>query len=122
MKEMRKRFFLQQTDDGLGYRIEAGRGGPRPRPGDTVVITCIAAAADGKTNLPQLSSKRIRVRMADLLPGFVEGLQMMTVDAKAVLVMPPNLSFGAGEWPDGVERGTSLVFWVTLHEIVGAGN
>jgi FKBP-type peptidyl-prolyl cis-trans isomerase len=122
MKEMRKRFFLQQTDDGLGYRVDPGRGGARPRPGDTIVITCTAAAADGTTKLPQLSSERARLRMADLLPGLMEGLQMMTVDAQAVFVMPPALSFGVGEWPEGVERGSPLVFSVTLHEIVTAGN
>ncbi len=120
MKEMRKRLRLQQTSSGLGYRINPGRGGIRPRPGDTIVVTCIATAADSTTKLPQLSSERAPLKMVDLLPGFMEGLQMMTVDASAVFVLPPALSFGEGEWPDGVDRGTPLVFWVTLHEVVGA--
>jgi len=121
MKETRKRLGLQQSDSGLGYRIEPGRGGIRPRPGDTIVITSIATAADGTTKLPQLTTpERVRVKMADLLPGFMEGLQMMTIDSHAIFVLPPTLSFGEGEWPQGVDRGTPLVFWVTLHEVISA--
>jgi FKBP-type peptidyl-prolyl cis-trans isomerase len=117
MKEMRLKLRLQLTASGLGYRVDPGRGGIRPRPGDTVVVTCAVTAADGVTKIPQLSAERAPIKMTDLLPGFMEGLQMMTVDAKAVFVLPPALSFGEGEWPEGVDRGTPMVFWVTLHEI-----
>jgi FKBP-type peptidyl-prolyl cis-trans isomerase len=118
MKEMRKRLGLQQADSGLAYRVEVGRGGPRPRPGDTVVFTCVATAADGTTKLPQLTAERVRIKMSELMPGFGEVLQMMTVDSTAVFVLPPALSFGQGRWPEGVERGTPLVFTVVLHEVI----
>jgi FKBP-type peptidyl-prolyl cis-trans isomerase len=75
-------------------------------------------AADGTTKLPQLSFARAQLKMTDLLPGFMEGLQMMTVDSTAIFVLPPSLSFGEGEWPAGVERGAPLIFQVTLHEII----
>ena len=118
MKEARKHLRLQQTDSGLGYRIDPGRGGIRPRPNDTVVFTCIATAADETTNLPQLSSEQVRVKMTDLVPGLLEGLQMMTVESKAIFVLPPALSFGDRDWPLRVDRGTPLIFQITLHEII----
>ena len=120
VKEMRKHFRLQQTDSGLAYRIEPGRPGNRPRPGDTVVVSCNATAADGTTNLPQLSSERVSVKLDGLLPGIMEGLQMMTVDSKAIFVLIPALSFGEKPWPEGVDRGTPLVFFLTLHEVITA--
>ena len=120
MKETRKRYGLQQTDSGLAYSIQGGRPGIRPGPDDTVVISCIATAADGATRLPQLSSGRVSVKMAGLVPGFVEGLQMMNVDSQAMFVIPPALSFGAGVWPEGVDRGTPLIFFITLHEVISA--
>lgn len=120
MKEMRKRYALQQSDSGLLYQIEPGRAGVRPRPGDTVVVSCIATAADGTTNLPQLGNDHARVKMEKLMPGFMEGFQMMSVESKARFVLPPELSFGEGEWPEGVDRGTPLLFFVTLHEVIGA--
>lgn len=118
LKEVRKRYGLQFTDSGLGYAVRPGQGGPRPRPGDTVVVTCSATLADGTTSVPQLAANHVRARMANLLPGFIEGLQMMTTDSEAVFVLPPALSFGAGRWPEGTEPGTPLIFRITLHEVV----
>jgi FKBP-type peptidyl-prolyl cis-trans isomerase len=123
MKEMRKRHSMQQSDSGLLYSIlpgPSGGGGVRPRPGDTVVVSCVATAADGTTKLPQLSSDHVRVKMTDLLPGFMEGLQMMSVESQARFILPPALSFGTHEWPEGVDQGTPLLFSVTLHEVSSA--
>lgn len=120
MKEMRKRFKLELTDSGLAFHIQTGQLGVRPRPGDTVVVSCEARSADGTTKLPQLSNDHVRVKLAALLPGFMEGLQMMTIDSTAVFLVPPELSFGSGEWPEGVERGQPLFFMVTLHEVISA--
>jgi FKBP-type peptidyl-prolyl cis-trans isomerase len=121
MKEVRERLGLQKADSGLAYRVEVGHSGPRPRPEDTVIFSCVATAIDGATPLPQLSVKRTRAKLKDLFPGFIEGLQMMTLESTAVFVLPPGLSFGEAEWPQGVERGAPIIFQVTLHEIISAG-
>jgi len=122
MKEMRKRYAMEMSDSGLVYFIQPGQAGVRPRPGDTVVVSYVATASDGKTKLPQLSHDHARVKLENLLPGFMEGFQMMTVDSQARFILPPALSFGAGEWPQGVDRGTPLLFMVTLHEVISAEN
>jgi FKBP-type peptidyl-prolyl cis-trans isomerase FkpA len=119
-KEMRKHLGLQISDDGLGYNVTTSLSGVRPRPGDTVVIAVQATGPDGTTKLPQLSSERIRARMAGMMPGLLEGLQMMTVGAHAVFVIPPALSFGNGPWPAGVETGAPLVYYVTLLDVAPA--
>jgi FKBP-type peptidyl-prolyl cis-trans isomerase len=118
MKDATKRYHLQLSDSGLGYNVSVGSNGIRPRPGDTVVISCGAMAADGTTRLPQLSSDRIRSKLAQMFPGFREGLQMMTVGSHAVFVLPPALTFGHGKWPEGVQEGSPLVFEVTLFDVV----
>ena len=120
MKEMCKNLGLQESASGLAYGIQPGRPGVRPGPNDTVVVSCTATAADGKTPLPQLSFDGMKMKMSGLLPGFAEGFQMMTVDSKAVFVVPPDLSFGNGEWPEGVASGTPLVFRIVLHEVISA--
>jgi FKBP-type peptidyl-prolyl cis-trans isomerase len=116
-RAMQKQLKLQISDSGLGYNVTTSSSGVRPRPGDTVVITVQATAADGVTKLPQLSAERIRARMGGMMPGLVEGLQMMTVGAHAVFVIPPALSFGGGAWPAGVEPGSPLIYAVTLLEV-----
>jgi FKBP-type peptidyl-prolyl cis-trans isomerase len=119
-KDMTKKLGLQISESGLGYNVQPGRNGIRPRPGDTIVFTCGATGADGTTKLPQLSSENIRTKFEGMLPGLMEGLQMMTVESHAVFVLPPSLSFGDGEWPDGVPRGSPLVYWIVLHDVISA--
>ena len=120
MKEMRKRHAMELSDSGLLYNIQPGRSSIRPRPGDTIVVSCSATAADGITKLPQLSNDHMRIKLENMLPGFMEGFQMMTLESQAKFILPPALSFGNGEWPQGVSRGTPLLFMVTLHEVVSA--
>jgi FKBP-type peptidyl-prolyl cis-trans isomerase len=120
MQDATKKYHLQLSDSGLGYNVSAGRNGIRPRLGDTVVITCSAVAFDGTTKLPQLSSGRIRSKVDQMFPGFREGLQMMTVDSHAVFVLPPALSFGHGQWPEGVAAGSPIIFDVTLVDVIPA--
>jgi FKBP-type peptidyl-prolyl cis-trans isomerase len=59
--------------------------------------------------------------MEGMLPGLMEGLQMMTVGATAVFVLPPSLSFGEGAWPEGVERGSPLVYYMSLGDVTVPG-
>ena len=120
MKEAAQKYHLQVSGSGLGYAITGGGGGPRPKPEDTVVISCRALAFDGTTQLPQLSSDRVRSRLDQMFPGLREGLQMMTQGGRATFVLPPALSFGHGQWPEGVEPGSPLIFEVELLEVVPA--
>jgi FKBP-type peptidyl-prolyl cis-trans isomerase FkpA len=118
VQEMAKRLGLDETDSGLCYSISTLGKGSRPGPDDTVVLSCAALAADGQTPLPELSSARFRVRVAELLPGLREGIQMMAVGGNGVFLLPPALSFGNGEWPKSVASGSPLLFQVTLHAVV----
>jgi hypothetical protein len=112
-----RRQGLQLAPSGLAYHVQPGRGGERPGPADTVIVTLRALAADGATPLPGLSLDHGSVDLAATFPGLREGLQMMTQDSQAVFVLPPSLSFGDGAWPEGATR-QPLVFRVTLHRVV----
>jgi FKBP-type peptidyl-prolyl cis-trans isomerase len=120
MRDAVKRYHLQLSESGLGYNVSVGTNGIRPRLVDSVVISCSATASDGTTKLPQLSSDRIRSKLAQMFPGFREGLQMMTVGSHALFVLPPALTFGHGQWPEGVQEGSPLIFEVTLIDVVSA--
>lgn len=117
LKEVSKQFQLERSDSGLCYGIRPGYGA-RPTPEDSVVISYKVTLADTTTDVPSLNATRVKVRVADLPPGLVEALQMMAVDSAAMLVLPPDLSYGDGEWPEGTERGTPLLFTVKLHEVI----
>lgn len=109
---------MQQSDSGLLYRILTPGVGPRPRPQDMIVANFSATMPDGQTAIPQLSGEGFRAKVGELPPGLVEGLQMMALGAHAVLVLPPKLSFGAGVWPAGIERGTPILLRVAVLDII----
>jgi FKBP-type peptidyl-prolyl cis-trans isomerase FkpA len=119
LKEMRTRYRLQATDSGLNFGFsKSGDTGIRPEPEDTVIISYVVVAADGETVIPGVGRQRARHKVKDLLPCLAEVLQMMGPGGAAMAVVPPDLSYGEGEWPPGAEKGTPLVFTVMLHEIV----
>ncbi|PTY05593.1 hypothetical protein DB347_14570 [Opitutaceae bacterium EW11] len=119
---IREKEGVQRTSSGLHYRItEKGFGTAHPTAQSTVVVSYSARLPGGQA-LPDLSRARVRSAVADLLPGLAEGVQMMTTSGKALLYLPPSLSFGNGDWPAGVPKGAPIIFFVELHEIVPTEN
>lgn len=118
MEEMRRQFSLQQADSGLLFRVSAPGVGPRPAKDDVVTISFQATSPDApKEGLPQLSAAHLRLRVADLMPGLAEGVQMLALDGTILLLLPPGLSFGSSTWPEGVTPGTPLMFRLQLHDL-----
>lgn len=120
MKEMCSRMHLERSDSGLAYGVQNMSGSVRPQPEDSVVATWVVQTADMKSEIELLAVHKTKMKVSELLPGLVEGLQMMTPGSAAMLVLPPELSFGNGKWPPGVERGTPLVYMVKLESVVPA--
>jgi FKBP-type peptidyl-prolyl cis-trans isomerase FkpA len=121
LKDTKKRLRMQESDTGLLYLIKLSGRGARPMPTDTVVVTLVGTDAEGKVPLPEISGENVQIKMADLLPGLREGVQMMAIGSEAIFVLTPALSFGAGNWPTGVGPHVPLTFVVTLHEVLAAG-
>ena len=118
-KRAKAQYGLQVSTSGLGYNVTPGRTGVRPRPGDTVIFSCKVSGPDG-AEIPFLSSDRVKSRLDDLIPGLREGLQMMVVGSQALFLLPPDLSFGQGPWPEGLAPGTPLVYRVVLADVEAA--
>ncbi len=117
MVHAREGLKMRQTGSGLLFRVLARGAGPRPRPDDIVLINISAKGPDGATALPQLGARNLRVRVGSLFPGLGEGLQLMTLGGKMVFIIPPQLTFADGKWPDGVDPGIPIWFQVELLDI-----
>ena len=113
-----RRLKLDVSDSGLWFSIRTVGKGDRPGPQDTIVVSCTALAADLRTGLPDLSAAHYKVRVAELLPGLREGVQMMAVGSDGTFLLAPKLSFGDGPWPSGVEKGAPILFQVKLEDVV----
>lgn len=118
LRTARENAAMQQTESGLLVRIMTAGAGARPRPEDTVVLTLSAKASDGSTDLPQLALRSVRLKVGDLLPGLAEGVRMIALGGRGLLVVPPSLSFNRGQWPNGVTRGMPLLFLVEVEDVI----
>ncbi len=113
---LREKENVKEAASGLHYRvIDEGFGDP-PKAGDTVVISYAARLPDGKT-IAALGRTRAKVAVSDLLPGMAEGVQLLRVGGKALIYLPPALSFRDGAWPAEVPKGAPLGFYIELHDI-----
>ncbi len=113
---LREKENVKELPSGLHYRITEEGTGDTPRAADTVVISYAAGLPEGKT-LPALSGTRVKAAVKDLLPGLAEGVQRLRVGGKALVYVPPSLSFKPADWPPQLPREVPLVFFVELHDI-----
>ncbi len=117
-KTLREQEHVQRTASNLHYRITLEGDGTPPTSKDTVVVSYAARTPDGH-DLEVLSRARVQVKVTDLLPGLAEGVQLLKPGGKALVYVPPSLSFGDGDWPADVPRGMPIAFFLELHEVVG---
>lgn len=113
---LREKENVKELPSGLHYRITEEGTGDTPKPADTVVISYAAGLPEGKT-LPALSGTRVKVAVQNLLPGLGEGVQLLRVGGKALVYVPPALSFKPADWPPQLPRDVPLVFFVEMHDI-----
>ncbi|MFP4599176.1 MAG: FKBP-type peptidyl-prolyl cis-trans isomerase [Persicimonas sp.] len=104
------------TDSGLAFRIlEEGQGDQTPSETDTVRVHYTGWTTDGK----KFDSSHDRGKPAEfplnkVIPGWTEGVSMMTVGEKRRLWIPEDLAYGGRP---GAPQGM-LVFDVELIAIV----
>lgn len=112
---------LQKMESGLLCRLILPGAGPRPRPGDLVVASLSVKLPDGTTDVAALSGEDAQFRIGDLPSGLNEALQMLAVGGRGVFVLPPHLTFGAGQWPEGVPPGSALLVQIELKDVAPTG-
>jgi FKBP-type peptidyl-prolyl cis-trans isomerase FkpA len=115
-KLLRDREGVLSTQSGLHYRITQVGTGKAPDADSTVLVSYTARLPDG-TAVPSLTRSRVRSAVRDLLPGMAEGVQLLTPGGKALIYLPPALSFGGGPWPEKVPHGSPIIFFLELHEV-----
>jgi FKBP-type peptidyl-prolyl cis-trans isomerase FkpA len=103
------------TKSGLQYMILRQGAGQRPMPGDRVRVLYRGTLLDG-TEFDSTSDGQPRTfSLAQVIPGWSEGLAMMPVGGKYRFWIPGALAYGASGMPDGnIGPNATLVFDVEL--------
>lgn len=107
---------VKTTESGLQYLVEREGKGATPKASDTVKVHYRGTLTDGKTEFDS-SLKRgqpATFRVGQVIPGWVEGLQLMKVGSKYKFFIPSDLAYGFRGSPPDIGPNSVLVFEVEL--------
>ena len=109
---------IMTTESGLQYEIITEGTGSRPSETDTVKLDYMLTFLDGTSGDNSYSRGEPAVfSMANLIPGFAEGLTLMSEGSHYRFFVHPDIGYGM-EGTESIPPNTLLIFDVELHEIV----
>ena len=111
----------KKTASGLTYKVlAAGTGTAHPLPTDKVKVNYTGWTKDGKMFDSSVARHEpATFGVSEVIPGWTEGLQLMTVGEKRRLWIPSTLAYGPRGMP-GIPPNSQLTFDVELLDIVVA--
>lgn len=102
---------------GLQYKILQAGDGPKPTATDTVVCNYKGSLLDNtEFDSSAKHGQPLTIPVNQVMRGWTEALQLMTVGSKWQLFIPPDLAYGAAGRP-GIPPNSTLVFEVELLSI-----
>ncbi len=119
LEENAKRAEVVTLPSGLQYEIITKGNGAIPKASDTVKVHYHGTLIDG--NVFDSSVRRgepATFGVTQVIPGWVEALQLMPVGSKWKLYIPSNLAYGAQGAGQAIPPHTTLVFEVELLDIL----
>ena len=106
------------TSTGLVYIEEAAGVGASPLMTDTVTVHYEGSFTNGTVfDSSYRRGSPTEFLLADVVPGWQEGLQLMKIGGKAKLIIPASLGYGEAGYPPSIPPNVPLVFTVELLEI-----
>lgn len=105
---------VKETDSGLQYRVIKEAEGNSPELTDRVRVKYKGSLTSGDTFDETIGNNTAVFDVNRLIPGFTEGLLLMTVGSTYELVIPPNLAYGCQPPNPVIPQNAILVFEVEL--------
>lgn len=108
---------FDRTESGLFYKIEAEGAGDKPEKGQTVSVHYKGSLLDG--TVFDSSFKRnqpidFALGVGQVIPGWDEGIALLNKGAKATLIIPSDLAYGASGAGGVIPPNATLKFEVEL--------
>ncbi len=115
--------FTQGSDvvtlpDGLKYKIIKAGQGPKPTLSSTVVVNYEGTLTNGsKFDSSYDRGEPATFQVGQVIPGWVEVLQLMPVGSTWQVYIPANLAYGEAGAPPVIGPNEPLIFKVELLDI-----
>lgn len=119
LAENAKKEGIQQTFSGLQYEVLTAGDGAKPGATDNVTVHYHGTLIDGTVfDSSMLRGTPATFGVHQVIPGWTEALQLMSVGSKFRLYIPQELSYGANPHPGGpIQPFSALIFEVELLNI-----
>jgi FKBP-type peptidyl-prolyl cis-trans isomerase len=127
LKEMSEREGTETLESGVVLHVtKHGPEGPgqgvRPTRSSTIQVHYHGTLADGTVFDSTLDGEPVTFPLANVIPGWCEGIMKMHEGETAMLGVPPEQAYGQDGTPDGrVPGGSTLFFKVELKQVLSAG-
>ena len=119
LEENAKRESVKQTPSGLQYEIIKEGNGQKPLASDRVKVHYHGTLIDGTVfDSSVRRGEPATFGVTQVIQGWVEALQMMSVGSKWKLFSPHKLAYGAQGAGELIEPFSTLIFEVELLEII----
>lgn len=107
------------TASGLQYEVLLAAEGPKPKETDRVSVHYHGTLIDGTVFDSSIDrGDPAQFALNGVIPGWTEGIQLMSVGAKYKFYLPSNLAYGENGAGDVIQPGAMLIFEVELLEIL----
>src|SRR5690554_640384 len=118
--ENAKRDGVQTTESDLQYEVVKKAEGAQPKVSDVVSVHYQGTLVDGSVFDSSIErGEPVEFPVGGVIPGWVEGLQLMKVGEKYKFYIPSELAYGAQSPTPAIPANSTLVFEVELLDIVG---
>ena len=109
------------TDSGLKYSITQSGSGEMPQKGDKVVVHYTGKLEDGKkfdSSLDRGQPFSFELGAGRVIKGWDEGIALLNKGAKATLIIPSDLGYGASGAGADIPPNATLIFDVELVDFI----
>ncbi len=118
LEDNAKKEGIQTTASGLQYEVLRAGDGPQPGAANTVEVHYEGRLIDGKVFDSSYQRKQtISFPLNRVIPGWTEGLQLMSTGSKYRLYIPSELGYGARGAGGDIPPHAALIFDVELISI-----
>lgn len=107
-----------ETPSGLQYKVITQGSGKKPNETQTVEVHYHGTLLDGTVFDSSVERKQtIEFPLNQVIPGWTEGLQLMSEGSKYVFYIPSDLAYGDKGAGGAIKGGAALIFEVELFKV-----
>ena len=118
LEENKQKPGVQETASGLQYKIITESIGKKPTATDTVEVHYHGKLLDGTVfDSSVVRGETIEFPLNQVIPGWTEGVQLMSEGSKFEFYIPSHLAYGDQGAGGAIKGGATLIFEVELFKV-----